>query len=57
MNYDEGKEEDVNIIELNTALVKANVEYYKSLIVHQIYINKYWRLKSNRLRLTAQAPS
>ena len=47
------KEEDVNIIELNAALTQANAEHYKSLIVHQIYINKHWRLRTNYLQLTS----
>ena len=43
------QEEDVNIIELNAALTQVNAEHYKSLIAHQIYINKCWRLRTNHL--------
>lgn len=60
MNSAKKKEEDegfVDEVKLNDTLIRSNVSYYKSLIVYQVYINKYWRLKTSSLQLVLQSSS
>ena len=60
MNSEKKKEEDegfVDVVKLNDAFIRSNVSYYKSLIVYQVYINKYWRLKTSSLQLVLQSSS
>ena len=48
----EGKQEEVvDVVELSSALARINTECYKSLIIHQVYINKLWRLQTKSLRI------